>query len=69
MNKKERVLKGWYKFKKRLTNIGLWNEKDKPENNLNCYRTTGKPCSCLMCSGLKYSRKEKHKNKQYDTSN
>jgi len=31
--------------------------------HLNVYKTTGKPCSCYLCSGEKYNRKRKHKNK------
>lgn len=60
MNKRERVVKGYYKFKKRLKDRGLWGERDNPKFNLNCFRTTGKPCSCVCCSEFKYSRKEKH---------
>lgn len=33
------------KFKKRLKNYGLTNK----EGNFNCFRTTGKPCSCWCC--------------------
>lgn len=73
MNKQERKLKGIYKFKKRLENNGLTpKEIFKLESkgiklNLNCYRTTGKPCSCISCSPgkleEKYKYKVKHKGK------
>jgi hypothetical protein len=44
-------------YRKRLKIYGF-NEKDEQH----VYRTTGKPCSCIGCSGEKYSRKQKHKN-------
>ena len=44
MNKFERRLKGFYKYKKRLKNYNLTAE----ENQI--LKTTGKPCSCFMCS-------------------
>lgn len=44
MNKFERRLKGFYKYKKRLKNYSLTAE----ENHI--LKTTGKPCSCFMCS-------------------
>lgn len=49
------------KFKKRLSQVGLSMEDVyKPKNNLWAYKSTGKPCSCYMCSGVKYDRaKEK----------
>ena len=49
------------KFRKRIEQVGLKMEDvHKPQNNLWAYKSTGKPCSCFMCSGLKYNRaKEK----------
>lgn len=44
MNKFERRLKGLYKFKKRLRNYNL------NSNEGYLLKTTGKPCSCYMCS-------------------
>ncbi|CAL2093666.1 conserved protein of unknown function [Tenacibaculum sp. 190524A05c] len=44
MNKFERRLKGFYKYKKRLRNYNLKNS----ENYI--LKTTGKPCSCYLCS-------------------
>ena len=44
MNKFERRLKGLYKFKKRLRNYNL----NRSEGYI--LKTTGKPCSCYMCS-------------------
>lgn len=67
-NKLERKVKGFFKFKKRLFNYGLNHSELNTENKANNYafKTTGKPCSCYMCSGLKYSRNIKHKLKKYD---
>ncbi len=68
MNKQERKLKGQAKFKKRLDQIGFTpkvlqqHDRDGIPYNLNCYRTTGKPCSCAMCSPNKRKEpKEKYK--------
>lgn len=71
MNKQERKLKGQAKFKKRLKNHGITSEISKegyssPQKgsrniNFNCYRTTGKPCSCSMCSPGKIEEKAKYK--------
>lgn len=71
MNKLERRLKGDVKFKKRLKNVGLtpkaldFQEKAGIKNKLFCYKTTGKPCSCWMCSpkDIKSKYKVKYKNK------
>jgi hypothetical protein len=59
MDKKRRFELKMLKFKKRLTQLGLLSK----EGTFNCYRTSGKPCSCYMCSPYKFSRKTKHKNK------
>lgn len=55
MNKQERKLKGFYKFKKRLANHSLMNSMTNPESkgNIHAFKTTGKPCSCVMCSPAK----------------
>lgn len=72
MNKRERRLKGYFKFKKRLKNYGVTEEMLQSDifNGFNCYRTTGKPCSCAGCSpgkvGEKPKHKIKHKNKIYE---
>ncbi len=42
MNKLERRLKGFYKYKKRLKNY------DRSDSYV--LKTTGKPCSCYLCS-------------------
>jgi hypothetical protein len=55
-NKGERQEKTMLKFKKRLKNNFL-----KDNGFMYIFKTTGKPCSCFMCSGNKYSRKNKHK--------
>lgn len=57
MNKRERWLKGNFKFKKRIKSLGL----NLDEFSHNCYRTTGKPCSCPMCSPGKLGEKKKYK--------
>lgn len=50
------------KFKKRLDQLGL----KKEDGNLFCYKSTGKPCSCYMCSYRKFDRNIKHKNKLFE---
>lgn len=60
-NKGERQRKTQLKYKKRLKNLGL--KETEPNSNYHCYKSTGKPCSCPMCSPEKYNRTEKHKNK------
>lgn len=44
MNKLQRRLKGFYKYKKRLKNYGFTDTEHY------ILKTTGKPCSCFMCS-------------------
>jgi hypothetical protein len=64
MDKQERKLKGRYKFIKRLKKYGYKAvDAFKENHNLFVFKTTGSPCSCWMCSGDKFSRKIKHKNK------
>jgi 7-cyano-7-deazaguanine synthase in queuosine biosynthesis len=49
MNKGRRHELKMRHFKRRLKNLNL------PMNgNHNCYRTSGKPCSCYICSTDKY---------------
>lgn len=43
MNKLESRIKGLHKYKKRLSNYGL-------KSGNYALKTTGKPCSCAMCS-------------------
>lgn len=65
MNKHERRLKGYHKFKKRLKNYRINPEvmlSTEAKSVNYALKTTGKPCSCFICSGQKYSRKTKHKN-------
>jgi hypothetical protein len=62
MNKLERHRLKMVRFKRRLKNLGI-----KTIEKYHLYRTTGKPCSCSMCSPLKYSRKIKHKNKYFES--
>lgn len=67
MNKFERRLKGYYKFKKRLKNVGFTTEELKKANtNLYAYKTSGKPCSCYMCRNEKYTRNIKHKKLKHE---
>jgi hypothetical protein len=77
MNKLERRLKGESKFKKRLKNHGITEKSFDDvrkfwgrELNVFCYKTTGKPCSCPMCSPGKISEKAKyrvkHKHRKFD---
>jgi len=69
MNKLERRLKSKTKFKQRLKKYGISeNEIKKDPRAYSCFRTTGKPCSCYMCSPGKYGEErpkyyQKHKNK------
>ena len=59
MNKLIRNIVKSLKFKQRLKKLRL-----KTDDNINLwgYKTTGKPCSCKICSPNKYNRKNKHKN-------
>ncbi len=61
MNKGRRQELKQLKYKKRLRQLGLYEESreknPRGDNyNLTCYKTTGKPCSCYMCSYKKYDR-------------
>lgn len=59
MNKQERKRKGITKFKKRLKNI---NNCSKIRNRQDYkYKTTGKPCSCVLCSPGKVEEKAKYR--------
>jgi len=62
MNKGRRNELTKLKFKKRIKQLGL----KKEDGNLFCYKTSGKPCSCEMCSPYKFSRKRKHKDKFFE---
>lgn len=54
MSKYERRVKGMLKYRKRLRNL-----------NIKCddysYKTTGKPCSCALCSPGKVEEKAKYR--------
>jgi len=59
MNKLERRTKGNFKFKKRLKNLSIHR---KLRNRQYChYKTTGKPCSCAMCSPGRVEEKAKYR--------
>jgi hypothetical protein len=45
------------KWAKRLKVLGL---KQTETQLFTCYKSQGKPCSCHLCSPVKYSRKTKH---------
>jgi hypothetical protein len=53
MNKARRHELKMLKYKRRLNNLGL---KESPNSNFYAYRSHGSPCSCFVCSGVKYSR-------------
>jgi len=67
MNKGRRHQLKMLKFKKRLRNYGA-----KPGNagsNFHVFRTTGKPCSCFLCSPYKYAKgvkKEEYVAKRFE---
>lgn len=63
MNKFERRLKGYHKWKKRMCNLGLSTEFQENPNLYIAYKTSGKPCSCWICKNEKYNRKIKHRNR------
>ena len=48
------------KWNKRISLLRTQFDIDE-DAKLHCYKTTGKPCSCQMCSPYKYKRAEKHK--------
>jgi hypothetical protein len=52
MNKERRRQLTRLKHIKRCKRLGL-----KPNENY-CYKHQTKPCSCFMCSGLKFNRKK-----------
>jgi hypothetical protein len=65
-NKGERQFIKKLKFHKRLKVLDLYKLLGKPGTNLNSFRTTGKPCSCYICSSRKFKRPIKHKNLMYE---
>ncbi len=48
-------------FKRRLKIYQYDKIREVVAVNSNVLRTTGKPCSCPMCRGERYSGKTKHK--------
>lgn len=56
MNKQHRKLRGLAKYKKRLANYQLTIESKQY-----VFKTTGKPCSCHLCSKKKSGEKETRK--------
>lgn len=75
MNKLERKLKGEAKFKKRLKNIGYTPEvlarlkRQGVKMKLYCFKSTGKPCSCMSCSPSKVEEKAKYRLNKFDKNN
>lgn len=59
MNKGRRHELKMLKYRKRLKQLGL---REGPNKNFYAYRSHGHPCSCWMCSHLKYSRAEAKRN-------
>lgn len=80
MNKQIRKEIGVIKYKKRLANNGITKEvldaikkRTGKEIHFYCYKTTGKPCSCVSCSPGKEMDKAKYRFnkfnfKTYDTN-
>ena len=70
-NKGERILKQKAVFKKRLRNHNIdsnilengWGDNTRKGGrvNFNCFRSTGKPCSCAICSPGKTGDKAKYR--------
>lgn len=72
MNKSRRQELKKLKFKRRLKLYGYKiGDKDiyGREINLNCYKTTGKPCSCDLCSPYKYNRNKEKLNFKFELKN
>lgn len=61
MNKQERKLKGLAKYKKRLKAHRISG------TNSYIYKTTGKPCSCAMCSPGKVEEKAKYRLNKFNS--
>ena len=79
MNKQIRKEIGVIKYKKRLANNGITDLVRQKiidrggKANFYCYKTTGKPCSCVSCSPGKEMDKAKYRLnkfnfKTYDTN-
>lgn len=62
INKHLRQIMTQLKFKKRLKQLGLLGKEGK----FYCYKSTGNPCSCPLCSPEKYKRAVKHKKKLFE---
>jgi hypothetical protein len=54
MNKARRHELKMLKFKKRLKKYNLLDTNPTMPIRINCFRTTGKPCSCWLCSPTSY---------------
>jgi len=51
------------KYKKRIKNLFRGYGWSDTVANDNCYKTTGKPCSCAICSPTEEKKKYKIKHK------
>lgn len=62
MNKLQRQKLKRKHYLRRIKLLASWNTKSWTElDNAKCtmcWKTTGKPCSCVMCSPYKYDRSE-----------
>ena len=64
MNRAERRFRGENRWKKRVKlYLQTWGESARTAHVL---KSTSTPCSCYMCSGEGYSRKQKHKKFEED---
>jgi hypothetical protein len=66
MNKGRRHQLKMLKLKKRLQNYGA---KPGDTGNFHAFRTTGKPCSCHLCSPYRYAKgikKEEYGAKRFE---
>lgn len=62
MNRAERRFRGENRYLKRVKLFSqIWGEVAKTSHIL---KSTSTPCSCYMCKGESYSRKQKHKNSE-----
>lgn len=59
MDRAERRFRGSNKYKKRIKLfLQIWGEYARTAHVL---KSTSRPCSCNICKGNRYSRKQKHK--------
>ncbi len=61
MNKLLRHEVKMYHYRRRLVNYCI---KEEPGANLYAFRSHGSPCSCSMCSYIKYGKRERQEGKR-----